>query len=348
MKLIMPILLIGLSAGVYGQCKTVYGNRAACPTFKDSFELYQNTLEVLRFYEQNPAYKKVRSVAINSERSRADVFDRLQNARRLFHVVRQDQNKNKLDSTTKKPTDTYFDSYFKYINENRFSQRELENQIINLKSPFPLYDNRISPLVVNEYKCINENDEYFGDLVNIPLYVPLIVKPVKLLSQKEKETRAEMIRKIEEDDVANIFEDLHDASEIANTTLSKETEKKEKSATTSETVIGKESNNRVSVRTSIPEEIEKEKNTDQQTESSKPIKPAFVFDDRYANPVYYYNQYGSGSIIGFSIKQYFRKLKPEEYDEYMLPKSTRDFLSNEESMMRWLRSKYGNYYTFFL
>ena len=348
MKQIMPILFIVLSANANGQCKTVYGNRAVCPTFKDSFELYQNTLEVLKFYEKNPAYQKIRTIAVKTDKSRKDVFDRLQNARRLFHLVRQQQNTDTAKSGIKRPTDISYSEYFKYLNEYRFYQRELENQIINHHSPFPLYDNRISPLVVNEYKCVDENNEYVGDLVNIPLYVPLIVKPTKLLTEKEKETREELIRKLENDDVNNLFEDIQDNAESAKKVTKKEPEKKQELK--NDPVIPKEvieektdksENNTVAV-----EPVTKTPATP--SEPTKPAKPPFVFDDRFANPVYYYNQYGSGSIIGFSIKQYFRKLKPEEYDEFMLPKSTREFLSDEDRIQRWLRSRYGNYYTFFL
>jgi hypothetical protein len=52
-------------------------------------------------------------------------------------------------------------------------------------------------------------------------------------------------------------------------------------------------------------------------------------------------------VIAIEDKE-LEKLKPEEYDQYVLPKSTRDFLSDEDRILRWLRAKYGNYYTFFL
>lgn len=345
MKQIMPIFLILLSANSFGQCKTVYGGRSNCPTFKDSLELYQNTLEVLKFYEKNPAYQKIRTVAVRSEKERKEVFDRLQNARRLFHLVRQGDQHVDTNSTIKRPTDISYSEYFKYINEHRFNQRELENQIINHHSPYPLYDNRIAPLVVNEYKCIGENNEYLGDLVNIPLYVPLMVKPTKLLTEKEKETRAELTRKIEDNDLNDLFGDLNETSKTAKTTEPVSPIKKQEIV---------EVKNPEPSKTDIVEQKVENNEPAKSNEIPKPeapvvpIKPVFVFDDRFANPIYYYNQYGSGSIIGFSIKQYFRKLRPEEYDTYMLPKSTREFLSDEIRIQRWLRSRYGNYYTFFL
>jgi hypothetical protein len=345
MKQIMPIFLILLSANSFGQCKTVYGGRSNCPSFNDSLELYKNTLEVLKFYEKNPAYQKIRTVAVRTEKERKDVFDRLQNARRLFHLVRQPGQNMDTNSTIKRPTDISYSQYFKYINEHRFQQRELENQIINHHSPYPLYDNRISPLVVNEYKCIGENNEYLGDLVNIPLYVPLMVKPMRLLTKKEKEAREEIARKIEDNDLENIFGDLNETSETAKSGATNPPNKKQKgvegeNAKPDKTALAEQkAENNEPVKSKVPAKPD---------EPVIPIKPAFVFDDRFANPIYYYNQYGSGSIIGFSIKQYFRKLRPEEYDTYMLPKSTREFLSDEIRMQNWLRTRYGNYYTFFL
>jgi hypothetical protein len=307
----------------------VYGSRSTCPSFQDSLELYQNTLEVLKFYEKNPAYQKIRSVAVKTEKDRKDVFDRLQNARRLFHLVRQyAQDSSK--TNTKRPSDISYSQYYTYINEHRFKQRELENQIINTNSAFPLYDNRISPLVVNEYKNIDQNSDYIGDLVNIPLYVPLIIKPSKLLTPKEKETREELLRKIEDNDLEHLFDEPEKGKVVQTSTIEKK-----------ENTPAKEKTNEAVV------EMEKSKKSIQ-PDSTQESKSAFVFDKRYASPVYYYNQYGSGSIIGFSMKQYFMKLKPEEYDQYVLPKSARDFLSDEDRILRWLRAKYGNYYTFFL
>ena len=345
MKQIMPIFLILLSANSFGQCKTVYGGRSNCPTFKDSLELYQNTLEVLKFYEKNPAYQKIRTVAVRSEKERKEVFDRLQNARRLFHLVRQPGQIADTNSTIKRPTDISYSEYFKYINEHRFQQRELENQIINHHSPYPLYDNRISPLVVNEYKCVGENNEYIGDLVNIPLYVPLMVKPTKLLTKKELETREEIARKIEDNDLENLFGDLNETSETAKPTAPVSPVKKQEIV---EAEVPKPNNTVLVEQNKENSDPIKNKPQEKPIEPAVRIKPAFVFDDRFANPIYYYNQYGSGSIIGFSIKQYFRKLRPDEYDAYLLPKSTREFLSDEIRIQIWLRSRYGNYYTFFL
>lgn len=345
MKQIMPIFLILLSANSFGQCKTAYGNRSSCPTFNDSLEIYKNTLEVLKFYEKNPAYQKIRTVAIRSEKERKELFDKLQNARRLFFLVRQQGRQGDTSSAIKRPTDISYSEYFKYINEHRFQQRELENQIINHHSPHPLYDTRICPLVVNEYKCIDENNEYIGDLVNIPLYVPLMVKPSKLLTEKERESKELIARKLEANELDNLFEDINIDSETTESSKPFSPNKRQIIATNENPEP-----NKVIFTAQLEKNNEQKKNTEpsKPTEPVSPVMSAFVFDDRFANPIYYYNQHGSGSIIGFSIKQYFRKLKPDEYDTYVLPKSAREFLSDEDRIQRWLKSRYGNYYTFFL
>jgi hypothetical protein len=48
-----------------------------------------------------------------------------------------------------------------------------------------LYDYRISPLVVNFYKNITPDHSCYSDIVNIPLYAPVVVKPFMLLSDSE-------------------------------------------------------------------------------------------------------------------------------------------------------------------
>ena len=56
-----------------------------------------------------------------------------------------------------------------------------------------MYDLRICPIIVNEYKCIDSTSEYYGDLVNIPLYIPVVVKPYLLLTADENILRNEIL-----------------------------------------------------------------------------------------------------------------------------------------------------------
>jgi hypothetical protein len=47
--------------------------------------------------------------------------------------------------------------------------------------------------MVNEYKCIDTSSVYYGDLVNLPLYIPVIVKPFALLTAAELNLRNEIL-----------------------------------------------------------------------------------------------------------------------------------------------------------
>ena len=47
--------------------------------------------------------------------------------------------------------------------------------------------------MVNTYVCDDSTSEYFNDLVNIPLYVPVVVKPYNLLTEMEMVTRSKIL-----------------------------------------------------------------------------------------------------------------------------------------------------------
>jgi hypothetical protein len=116
----------------------------------------------------------------------------------MFFVIRRAVAKMKPDKfsvgeTSKQYKDITYEQYYTSIDEYRFYQRELENQIVNINAPQPIYDSRIAPILINEYKCIDSSSPYFGDLVNIPLYIPVVVKPVSLLSSTEIIERNEIL-----------------------------------------------------------------------------------------------------------------------------------------------------------
>lgn len=196
MKALTLIFILLINVG-YSQCVDVFGSRIDCPTESDSLVLYQNALQVYDFYEKNPSYEKTRSAEIMNDSEKREVFDMLFQARKMFFVIRKEVAKMPSKFSAGKPKPKYVDidfkNYYQEIDEYRFYQRELENQIINKNAPVPMYDLRICPIIVNEYKCVDSTSEYYGDLVNIPLYIPVVVKPYLLLTADEHLLRNEIL-----------------------------------------------------------------------------------------------------------------------------------------------------------
>jgi len=198
MKLTLTIVMMWASAS-FSQCANVFNKQVNCPDLKDSMFIYNNAVKVNDFFEKSSLYKKTRTRDIRSEKDKKDIFVTLQQARGLFFVVRKDgalpneDEKFMAIKPSPKYKDIDYSQYFQEVDEYRFYQRELENQIINADAPMPMYDNRISPVVVNEYKCIDTSSIYYGDVVNIPLYIPVVVKPVSMLTSSEQVMRKEIL-----------------------------------------------------------------------------------------------------------------------------------------------------------
>lgn len=297
MKFLLTITLVWSSV-CYSQCYNVFGKKIICPDFDDSLVLYNNAVKVNDYFENNRIYTKTRSRTLTDNLDKKDIYVTLQKARSLFFIIRKDSslnNENDPEYIRPKPgyQDISYEQYYQEIDEFRFYQRELENQIINEESPMPMYDNRICPIVVNEYKCIDTSSIFYGDIVNIPMYIPIVVKPVSLLSPRELVMRQEILHP-----------EYNKISDEKGFLVSNE-EKNERN---------------------VKKEI---------TVPKKGL------------PVYMYNDYGSASIIGFMDKRDFIRLKPEEYEEYVVQEFARDLLGNENKLEKWLKIRYGEYYSIF-
>lgn len=181
------------------QCKDVYNTSVDCPTQADSLILYNNAVKVYEFYENNKSYVKTNSSELITNDQKKEIFEMLHTARKMFFLIRKSAAERKPDPRFPdiKPKEGYKDisykEYYNVIDEYRFYQRELENEIVNGDAPSPLYDSRIGPILINEYQNLDSNSIYFGDLVNIPLYIPVVVKPFALLTEKELQLRNEIL-----------------------------------------------------------------------------------------------------------------------------------------------------------
>jgi hypothetical protein len=206
--------------------------------------------------------------------------------------------------------------YYVYIDDYRFYQRELENGILNINSPFPIYDIRISPLIINSYENRFSYDEYNGDFVNVALYIPVTVKPYKLLTDSEKIIRTEILKGI-----------------IPKKILQPKTKIKPKPELKSKPTKP------------LPKD-------DSPLESANIdyIPPVIRKEYKYTVPplgavgIYYLNQYGGGYLMGFMVGRKFRKYLPTDEFYWAMPKWLRDFLNNDIELEKYLKNKLGSYY----
>ena len=309
MPYILCILLLLQTLSLKAQCKDIYGSNTDCPTSEDSLVIYNNALKVTDFYNNNKSYKLTSSKEILNNSDSRGVFEDLREARRMFNIIRRELSSIKDDKfSAGKPNPGYKDitysQYYSEIDENRFYQRELENQIVNSEAPISMYDIRISPIYVNTYTCIDSASNYFNDLVNIPLYVPVVVKPVALLTEPELLIRNKV---------------LHIAQKIS--VPKRNVEKRD---STNTIVIKKIINN-------TP------KDTIIRVPDYYKLKPDGL-------PIYAFNGYGSGGVIGFMIGHKFKKLEKSQYGDYAVPFFARELLSNDVELNKYLKLKFGSYY----
>jgi hypothetical protein len=330
MKYLLAISIIWSTAS-YAQCKDFFGKLTACPDSKDSMVIYNNAVKVYDFYDNNKSYTKIRTVEIRSDQEKREVFDRLQQAKKLFFVIRKEiakikyDNKNSLSEYNPKYKDINFNQYFQEIDEFRFYQRELENQILNLDAPIPIYDIRICPVVINEYKCFDTSSTYFGDIVNIPLYIPLIVKPTELLTAKELSLRNEILQIkskliIEQPEVEKIETSIVEPRQIHATKI-------DQAVSLEVHTIPINSSRSLTIQTTSAILIPKEQTDNNITGSA----------------VFLYNEFGSGSIIGFFKNGRFRKIRPQEYAQFAVLKYAQDLLENNDKLKEWISLHYGEY-----
>jgi hypothetical protein len=320
--LILPIFLVSFLF-VNGQCKDVYEKPCDCPTLEDSLILYINAISVIEFYDYNPAYKKVGSKDIRTYFEQREVFDLMKQSRRLFSVIRKHLESMKQDPKFAsippkfKYQDITFNQYYKQINQYRFSQRELENQIVNRHAPFPIYDYRIAPIFLNEYECVDSTSEFFGDLVNIPMYIPIVVKPDKMLTDSERIARNELLKSFNIHDLYVKMKEnkLNNLLNKIKVNMADTTNKKIQSYTI------------INVNTKVLENKSKDYITNY--------------------PVHFYGLYGGNSIIGFMVGRKFQKIQPNDYKTFAIQKHCKEILENEKNLISYLKIKFGDYFNGF-
>jgi len=320
MKVILNLyLLLLLSFNSFSQCIDVFGRAADCPTENDSLVIYSNALKVYQFYETSSNYTKLKSIRLKTKQDVKDCFYQLEDALDSF-VVRWQLRERVLNGEDipsvllpKNGKNVNKDDYYQYIDDYRFYQRELENGILNTSSPFPIYDIRISPLLINSYENRLTGDEFNGDFVNVALYVPVIVKPYRMLTDSEKVLRAKILEG------------------RVSTVIKKEIPKKKTVA--------------------IPKQKRQIKDTTVlENANIYYVPPSFKKQINLnpipldATPMYDYDVIGSNWLMGWMIKRKVRPVIPTDDFYIWLPKKLKDFLKDKEKLEQYLKIKWGGYY----
>lgn len=167
------------------------------PTMQDSLDLYNNALKVIDFYNKN-GYQKSRPDINLKNTAHEKIFKQLDTDNDVFNMYKNTKfnDKTKPTITTKKGKTNYSDvEYRKNLDKNKFLQRESAHSILNLDSPMQLFDRRIKPQLEQGYNNYGRgtnniaNDYLYGDVAEIYSYDPIAVKPVKLLTPKERAER---------------------------------------------------------------------------------------------------------------------------------------------------------------
>jgi hypothetical protein len=321
MKNILCIILLGLFINsASAQCVDVYGTQITCPTESDSLVVYNNALSVYEFYEKNPDYVKLKTQRLLTRKDVVSCFYQLQDAVDSF-TLRWQQRERVLNGEDlpqvllpRDGKNIPVSNYYLYVDEYRFYQRELENGILNTASPFPIYDIRIAPLIINSYEN-RSGYEFNGDYVNVALYIPVTVKPYSMLTDSEKVVRQNIINSI--------------------------IPKKLTASVNQTTVKPKRVTNKKIVNDTTLLESANINYTPPVVNKRSEVK--YTYPPLSSVPVYYYTAY-SGCLMGYMINRRFRKFLETDEFYWALPDWLKVFLKNNEELGKYLKSRFGSYY----
>jgi hypothetical protein len=318
MKKFALIIIALLSIRSYSQCVDVFDKNVPCPTQDDSMVIYNNSLLVYNFYENNKSYKKLNFYYIKTKSDRIDIFTKMKSARNEYlQMINKNSEYIKNNNLLTGLSDLPFAQYYNVVDAWRFYQRELEYKIVNDDAPFPLYDSRISPITVCVYKNMDNRSEFFNDEVNIPMYIPVTVKPYILLTEAEKIQRAEILAKVES--VKNKIEFEKKLTFTAKRTIAPPVSTPVPYSPTFDSIP-------TQVKTPLP------------TVRTAPRIPAG------ATPVYCDGPYGGGWLMGYMIGRRFRKFYSTDEYYWALPKEAKRILENDNEIEALLRLYFGEYY----
>jgi hypothetical protein len=168
------------------------------PTMQDSLDLYNNAIALENFYKKSKiGYKEQDPGASYRDKMLNNPFKEMDMANNDFNTKikvypAQDLIKNNAFVTVKNAN---VPKYRKELDKNKFSQREVTHGTLNVDAPMALYDRRIKPTLFSFYSGIVPG-QAIKDEVEIFKYDPLAVKPVSMLTPKERMEREKKYGKI--------------------------------------------------------------------------------------------------------------------------------------------------------
>jgi hypothetical protein len=321
----------------FAQCLDVYNNPCVCPTSEDSMLIYENSLKVYKYYEDNTYYKKIKITKILTYKDFKACFYKLDSAYQAFKEIWQirerylkGENVNMAEKGIVLPKggkNIPVEDYFERIDEYRFYQRELECGILNTNSPIPVYDIRIAPLYMNVYRNHSAKDDFNGDQVEVALYVPVTVKPYELLTDAELEFRKKIL--------GNRY--------IPQTV--KQPKKDTIAVIKEEPVIVIKKDTIAVQKIPFKKEIQKTVRSFVQKVDVIRVKPVLSINTVLKPPIYpvYYGNGVTSCLIGkMDSKGVFVKVPKSEHRA--LPRFARELLMNDEQLKKHLRIKFGDFF----
>ena len=320
-----------LSTTSDSQCLDVFDRTCDCPTENDSLVIYNNALKVYEFYEKDPNYVKLKTEKLKTKQMLKNCFYNLEDAVDSFtnRFMLREQVLSGVDLPhVLMPRDGKnipISDYYQYLDEYRFYEREFENGILNTTSPFPLYDVRIAPLIVNSYENRTSYDDFNGDFVNVALYVPVTIKPVRLLSDSEK-----VLRKKALEGYVFLKPDVKKVTNINTST---------KDST------GKKIPRKINLPQNKPSTLDDVEIKNSSIEYVPPVvRKNYTSPPPNSVPMYYYSSPGNGTLMGYIIGRKFRKYLPTDEYYWALPKWLKEFLNNDKELEKYLKLQLGGWY----
>ena len=134
-------------------------------TARDSLTVRQSSLDFSKLMN-NPKYKKVNSKPVTGDVHREN-FENASNFKKLNKSQAVVPKTNSKGSTIKTLSP---DEYREVTDRYKYNQRESSANMLDLRLPKVMYDNRIQPQEYVTYENVDKNDPMYGDIIETPLY----------------------------------------------------------------------------------------------------------------------------------------------------------------------------------
>lgn len=160
------------------------------PTQADSLALYNNSKQVMDYYKKRK-YDNTDNIILK-DRNLKNFYKSLDSSNEKWaknNLTGSGTTVPTKNETVKNLTNLPESIYRKVVDENKVFQRETADGILDTRAPMQLYDRRIAPTQRSFFNNRNPKDILRDDFVEINTYDPVLIKPVSMLTPKEKELR---------------------------------------------------------------------------------------------------------------------------------------------------------------